>query len=69
MGCDFSREEEGPSELQILAAKKFHVRMRGYNYALHGSYVDYVQWCRGQFELDCLPDYVKYGHNYNPRDR
>ena len=42
------------------------VRMKtemNYNYAYHGSYSTYLRNVKAQFQLDCLPDYVKYGSN------
>jgi hypothetical protein len=53
MGCCSSIEE--PDEIKIQAARKYHERMRSYNYFIHGPYEHYVEWCRGQFQLECMP--------------
>lgn len=52
--------------LALEAQSKFDFRIKNYNYAYHGSYIDYVHWCRAQYELDCLPDYCKQGPNFRP---
>jgi hypothetical protein len=67
MGCCSSIEE--PDEIKIQAARKYHERMRSYNYFIHGPYEHYVEWCRGQFQLECMPDHLRYGANYNPHTR
>ena len=66
MGGSSSKEE--PSELQISAARKFHERIRGYNYAMHGPYYEYVEWCRAKYQYDCIPVYARVGSNYNPHN-
>jgi hypothetical protein len=53
------------SKLQISASITFQERIKNYNYALHGPYYEYVEWCRGQFELDCIPRYTSQGNKYN----
>lgn len=53
------------SKLQISASITFQERIKNYNYALHGPYYEYVEWCRGQFELDCIPMYTSQGNKYN----
>jgi len=60
-----SSSKEGPSELQISASRTFQERIKNYNYALHVPYYEYVEWCRAQFELDCIPFYASQGSNYN----
>lgn len=50
----------------INASKKFHARIRAYNYAIHGSYHDYVNWCHAQFQLECIPEDCLQGPNYRP---
>lgn len=51
-----------------LAVRKFHIRKNGYDYALHGSYRDYIYWCHAQYELDCIPEECRYGNNYKPNN-
>ena len=50
------------------ALKKFNIKISSYNYAQHGSHYEYIQWCRAQYELDCIPEYCRQGSNYNPRN-
>lgn len=45
------------------AAINFHKRIRAYNYAYHGLYCDYVEWCRAQYELECIPEWCRQGPN------
>ena len=71
MGNSNSSKIERLIEEQRLVAeaqRKFDFRIRNYNYAYHGSYIDYVHWCRAQFELECLPKSVIYGPNYTPKN-
>jgi len=49
------------------AAIKFHKRIREYNYAYHGPYCEYIEWCRAQYELECIPEWMRCGTNYTPR--
>ena len=51
--------------LEEEAMRKFNYRVRTYSYPHHGPYHEYIEWCRGQYELDCLPDYCKQGHAYS----
>jgi len=68
MGNNNSRKTEDLIEEQKLvleAQRKFDFRVKNYSFPHHGSYLDYIHWCRAQFELDCLPDYCKRGHAYS----
>ncbi len=70
MGNSNSSRTENLIEEQRLEAearRKFDFRIKNYSYPYHGSYIDYVNWCRAQYELDCLPDYCKRGHSYRER--
>lgn len=49
------------------AAINFHKRIQGYNYAYHGPYQFYVEWCRAQYELECIPPSCRQGSNYTPQ--
>jgi len=59
MGCFLSREKGGISiyqqQLEIEAMRKFNARVANYSYPHHGLYLDYIEWCRAQFSLDCIP--------------
>lgn len=50
------------------AVNLYNERIQNYNYAYHGSYSAYLRNVKAQFQLDCLPDYVKYGSNYVPNN-
>ncbi|MCJ7801694.1 MAG: hypothetical protein MUP82_04985 [Candidatus Marinimicrobia bacterium] len=71
MGCFLSTEKGGISiyqqQLEIEAMRRFNVRVTNYSYPHHGPYVDYIEWCRGQFYLDCIPTELQYGSNYTPQ--
>lgn len=50
------------------AVNLYNQRIQNYNHAYHGSYSTYLRNVKAQFQLDCLPDYVKYGSNYVATD-
>jgi hypothetical protein len=49
------------------AAINFNKRIKAYNYAYHGMYYDYVEWCRAQYELECIPEWCRQGRGYRPQ--
>lgn len=49
------------------AAINFHKRIQSYHYAYHGSYTNYIEWCRAQYELECIPESCRQGPNYRPQ--
>ena len=53
------------AELQRRAFELYKQRVDNYNYAYHGPYAQYLFYIQSQYELDCLPNSVKYGRNYN----
>ena len=69
MGGNSSRESyaKEQSKLELNADINFHKRIRGYNYAYHGYYTDYVEWCRAQYELECIPECCRQGSGYTPQ--
>jgi len=71
MGCFLSREKAGVSiyqqHLEVEAMRRFNARVANYSYAHHGPYFDYIEWCRGQFCLECIPESLRYGENYTPQ--
>ena len=71
MGCFLSREKAGVSiyqqHLEVEAMRRFNARVANYSYPHHGPYVDYIEWCRGQFCLECIPEGLRYGENYTPQ--
>lgn len=65
MGGNSSREQQ--PDLEVTAAINFQKRIRGYNYAYHGPYHYYVEWCRAQYELECIPEWCRQGSGYTPQ--
>jgi hypothetical protein len=68
MGCSSSRENHNmimdEDELHERALHNFNIRIANYSYAHHGPYHKYVQWCRAEYELECIPEYCRYGSAY-----
>lgn len=67
MGSNSSRQSEYDKqrELELEAARNFHNRLKAYNYAYHGPYYAYVESCRAQYELECIPYYCRQGAGYS----
>ena len=61
MGGNSSREIRYISsrEAKLEALRNFDRRIEGYSYAYHGNYTEYVEWCREQFELECIPHHIR----------
>jgi hypothetical protein len=59
MGNNSSKKSQPIDEEKIKeeALKKFNARISSYNYAEHGSHYEYIQWCRTQYQLDCIPKF------------
>lgn len=51
------REQE---DLRRRAEINYDRRIRAYNYVYHGYFIDYIEWCRVQYELECIPQYQKW---------
>ena len=45
--------------------KIFNIRVNSYSYPHHGQYDKYVNYCREQYQLDCIPKNCQQGENYN----
>jgi hypothetical protein len=58
-------------QLQQSALRNYHYRLQIYNRYKHGSYGRYLHCVEAQYELDCLPEWVKYSSNHpnHPRNR
>ena len=58
-------------ELQQSALRNYHYRLQQYDRYRHGSYRRYRHYVEAQYELDCLPECVKYSNNHpnHPRNR
>jgi hypothetical protein len=44
------------------ALKNFNIRINSYSYPQHGPYSQYIEWCRSQYELECIPQSCRYGN-------
>ena len=69
MGSNNSVNEQRHREaiLEQRALQLFTQRVNNYHYAFHGPYENYIHDIRLQYELDRLPDLVRYGNNYRQR--
>jgi len=70
MGNSNSIEKERQQQRALYnkAVQLYEQRLRNYNYAYHGNYSAYLRSIRAQFQLDCIPEYLRYGDNYVERD-
>jgi len=70
MGNSNSAEKEREKEriLYNKAVELYKQRLRNYDYAFHGNYTTYLRSIQAQFQLDCIPEYLRYGSNYVERD-
>ena len=65
MGNNSSKKSESIDKEKIEekikeeAFKKFNARIHSYNYAQHGSHYEYIQWCRAQYELECINEFKR----------
>lgn len=57
------QEEEENDKLYKRAVKMYNERLNDYNPRFHGNYYNYLMNIQAQFELDCIPDYLKHGPN------
>ena len=66
MGINLSKKSQPIDEEKIKeeALKKFNARISSYNYAQHGSHYEYIQWCRTQYQLDCIPKFYRKGNSF-----
>lgn len=60
-------EEEENDKLYKRAVKLYHYRLKNYNPMIHGYYSNYLHNIQAQFELDCIPDYLRRGANSTPK--
>ena len=73
MGAQMSYEERRNEEIKKQeevynkALRDYNARINAYKYNpnINMPFWKYEKMCRGQFELDILPDYVKYGSHYS----
>ena len=50
--------------LEVIALNNFNIRVNSYSYPHHGPYHQYIEWCRAQYQLECMPQYCRQGANY-----
>ena len=69
MGLNSSKQNREQLEREQIireqeALRRFNIRIKSYSYPHHYcSYFEYIEWCRAQYELDCIPDSCKRGIN------
>ena len=64
MGCIFSTTDEDSilrQEREAEAMIKFNIRVNTYSYPHHGAYIEYIEWCRAKYEMECLPEDFCHG--------
>jgi hypothetical protein len=54
-------------QLELEALHKYNIRVKSYNHLHHGQYFEYLEWCKAQYYLDCIPVSCQQGPNYKPR--
>lgn len=55
-------------KLQEEALRNFNIRVSTYSYPHHGQHNAYIEWCRAQYEVECVPESCRQGSNFNTRD-
>lgn len=67
--CESRPQTMTTDEIRLYneAIYKREARLKMYNFYYHGPYHEYLKAVDAQFELDQMPDFVKYGQNYDPR--
>ena len=56
--------KEDEEKIKEKALNKFNARIYSYNYAQHGSHYEYIQWCRAQYELECITEFKRKGFSF-----
>ena len=59
-----SRPYVSQDELIRRANYNYAYRVRNYNYAYNGPYYEYIEYCQAQYQLECMPEEVRYGSGY-----
>jgi len=71
MGNDSSKQNLASAiaqqKLEAIALNNFNIRVRSYSYPHHGPYNQYIEMCRAQYELECIPQSCRQGPNYRPQ--
>jgi hypothetical protein len=53
MGNNSSRQIK-KDKLKKEAMEKLNMRINSYDYQVHGNHFEYINWCRAQYQLDCI---------------
>ena len=62
MGNNISKKNyfKEKEDLRIKAMINYDIRIREYKSKCHGNYIDYMEWCRLQYEFECIYDDSNY---------
>jgi hypothetical protein len=57
MGSNSSKKNyfKEKEDLRIKASMRYDLRIKIYNSLDHGNFEDYIERCRKQYELECIP--------------
>ena len=51
-------------QIKMEAYRTFNIRVTSYSYPHHGPYIQYIEQCRAQYQLDCIPKRLQHGSMY-----
>ena len=51
-------------EQEAIARRKFKNRIKEYNFAYHGPFTKYVEWCQERYEFERIPESCRNGTNF-----
>jgi hypothetical protein len=52
-------------ELESIALRNFNQRIEAYSYTHHGNYYIYIEQCKAEYELECIPESCRQGNRFN----
>jgi len=52
-------------ELESIALRNFNQRIKAYSYPHHGNYYLYIEQCKAEYELECIPESCRQGTRFN----
>jgi hypothetical protein len=67
MGCSDSSYEypdDAWESAQKRARTVYNYRLKHYNPSIHGPYHYYMLQVEAEYELECIPEYMRRGNNY-----
>ena len=62
---DYNLKEQ--EDLRMKALINYDRRLKSYNNLYHGCFIDYVEWCRKKYELECIPERCHKGLIYKAK--